>query len=254
MANTLSPKGQPVLEKRVTRISLSPLTVMPPKILASVQGEGTPRSFNHIISTITLSALRIVDTEQCHLSYGLKTSMRMLHYGGSVKVGIQFTDRWWEPKHKGGVSKTDRQTRIVVYPSYGIGDSASGTTMLVSYTWGQDALRQGALVKGQDPSPESILRRLIIEDLSEMHGIPYGTLAAKVKAFHQWDWYGDEFSIGEFIAARPIHCFFVLLFIPLGAFAHFGPGQFSILYPEVTQPAARGLLHIAGEATSVNHA
>ncbi|KAF8492942.1 amine oxidase [Gautieria morchelliformis] len=233
MARTLRPDGQPLLNKRVTRIMPSRLTVMPPKILASVHGEQTPRSFNHIVSTVTLGALRMMDTESCQLSYALKTAMRMLHYGGSVKVGIQFTDRWWEPRHKGGVSRTDRQTRIVVYPSYGIENGASGTTMLVSYTWGQDALRQGAFVQGHH-SAESILRKLILEDLAEMHEIPYDTLAKKVKAFHEWNWYGDSFSIG--------------------AFAHFGPGQFSTLYPEVTQPAARGLLHIAGEATSVNHA
>ena len=39
----------------------------------------------------------------------------------------------------------------------------------------------------------------------------------------------------------------------LGAFALFGPGQFSNLYPEVTKPVG-GLLHFAGEAASVHHA
>jgi Flavin containing amine oxidoreductase len=213
MAETLSPDGQPTFEKRVTRISPPLLTVTPPVLLASVHGEETPHTFNHIVSTVTLSALRMVDTEECNLSYALKTSMRMLYYGGSVKVGIQFTDRWWEPTHQGGVSRTDRQTRIVVYPSYGIGDSTSGTTILVSYTWGQDALRQGALVQGQGQgsSSESILLKLILEDLSEMHGIPYDTLAEKAEGFHEWNWYGNEFSIGELIAARPISTFFLCL-------------------------------------------
>ncbi|KAF8475407.1 amine oxidase [Gautieria morchelliformis] len=234
MAATLGPAGQPIFGKRVTRIALSRSKDWPPKILASVHDEHTPRSYNHIVSTIPLSALRMVDTEGCDLSYALKTGMRMLEYGGSVKVGIQFTDRWWEPTHQGGVSKTDRQTRVVVYPSYGIGDSDSGATMLVSYTWGQDALRQGALVQGPHSTAESILLKLILQDLSAMHEIPYDTLKNKVKAFHEWNWYGDAFTVG--------------------AWAAFGPGQFNTLYPEVTKPAAHGLLHFAGEATSVNHA
>jgi hypothetical protein len=38
-----------------------------------------------------------------------------------------------------------------------------------------------------------------------------------------------------------------------GAFALFGPGNFSALYPQVTQPVG-GVFHFAGEATSVHHA
>jgi hypothetical protein len=47
---------------------------------------------------------------------------------------------------------------------------------------------------------------------------------------------------------------FYRFFFLKGAFAYFGPGQFSNIYQEVTKPAAGGLLHFAGEATSVNHA
>ena len=38
-----------------------------------------------------------------------------------------------------------------------------------------------------------------------------------------------------------------------GAFALFGPSQFSTLFPLVVQPV-KGILHFAGEATSVHHA
>jgi len=50
--------------------------------------------------------------------------------------------------------------------------------------------------------------------------------------FH--DWYADKYC--------------------QGAFALYGPSQFAELYPHVVQPAAEGLLHFAGEATSVHHA
>lgn len=39
-----------------------------------------------------------------------------------------------------------------------------------------------------------------------------------------------------------------------GAFALFGPSQFSELWPHIVEPAADGLLHFAGEATSYHHA
>ncbi|KAG9080006.1 hypothetical protein FRC06_007194 [Ceratobasidium sp. 370] len=40
----------------------------------------------------------------------------------------------------------------------------------------------------------------------------------------------------------------------MGAYAFFGPGQFSSLYPSLTRPAAERRLHFAGEAISTCHA
>ena len=42
--------------------------------------------------------------------------------------------------------------------------------------------------------------------------------------------------------------------IVLGAFAFFGPGVYTDIYPEILQPAARGKLFFAGEATATGHA
>jgi hypothetical protein len=39
-----------------------------------------------------------------------------------------------------------------------------------------------------------------------------------------------------------------------GAFAFFGPGQFSTFYPDITVPAAHGNFHFAGEVASKHHA
>ena len=257
MAQTLLPDAQPILNKRV--INISPATSMAGGINVLVEGETNPRPYGHVISTVPLSCLRMVDVDSCNLSYALKTAIRTLHYDASVKVGIKFTDRWWEPLHKGGSSSTDRPTRVVVYPSYGIG--GSDATMLCSYAWSQDAMRLGALVHGPDSPSEKILVELVIQDLAVMHGIPYKTLKEKVVDYHAFNWYGNEFSCGESFATF----LFPRLFCTLGnsslnrgcltgAFALFGPGQFSNVYQEVTQPAAGGLLHFAGEATSVHHA
>lgn len=46
----------------------------------------------------------------------------------------------------------------------------------------------------------------------------------------------------------------ITLTLTLGAFAFFGPGEFSTLYRELCGGAAHGYLHFAGEALSVRHA
>lgn len=42
--------------------------------------------------------------------------------------------------------------------------------------------------------------------------------------------------------------------VSVGAFAFFGPGEFSSIYKSLTRPAANGHIHFAGEALSVRHA
>jgi monoamine oxidase len=193
MRDSLGPTPAIRYRKRVT--SISPSTNRP-GINVVVDGEAAPRTYSHVVSTMPLSCLRMVDTDSCNLPYALKTALRELHYEASVKVAIKFTDRWWEPQHKGGVSTTDRPTRVVVYPSYGIGGDVA--TMICSYTWSQDALRLGALVHGRDSLTEELLVRLILQDLAVMHGIEYETLNQKVVDYHAWNWYANEFSCGEF--------------------------------------------------------
>jgi monoamine oxidase len=46
----------------------------------------------------------------------------------------------------------------------------------------------------------------------------------------------------------------LFLAVVLGAFAFFGPGVYTDIYPAILQPAARGKLFFAGEATSTGHA
>lgn len=210
-------------------------------IVLTFDGVDKPLTFSHVISTVPFSCFRNIDTSKCDLPWKLKTAIRGLHYDASTKVGIKFKSRWWENLSKsqfkgfdqnGGVSTTDRPTRVVVYPSYGIGTD-TGATMIVSYTWAQDALRFGASCrKGRDS--EEHLKKVILRDLADMHGITdYNYLPNLVDDIDAWAWYNHENSAG--------------------AFALFGPGQFLSLYPQVTQPY-HGRLHFAGEATSVHHA
>jgi monoamine oxidase len=134
--------------KRVTKLAFNHDKSL---LEVGIAGESAPRSYAHVVSTVPFGCLRAIDTAGCSFPWALQTAIRTLHYDSSVKVGIQFSERWWEedkPKraHKGGASSTDRPSRTIVYPSYGIGQPGSGATMIASYTWAQDAARIGSLI------------------------------------------------------------------------------------------------------------
>jgi monoamine oxidase len=93
--------------------------------------------FGHVVSTATFAALRTINTEGVTMSYKQRQAIRSLGYGPATKVGIKFTSRWWEQngqKQFGGSSSTDRQSRVVVYPSYGLRESGPGVLM-ATYNW-----------------------------------------------------------------------------------------------------------------------
>jgi len=104
----------------------------------------------------------------------------------------------------------------------------------VSYNLGQDALRFGALARGHDSPDEAILLDIILRDLADIHGhdLDADYLRSLMVNYDVWAWYNHSNSAG--------------------AFAHFGPGQFSNIYCELTKPPA-GRLHFAGEAVSTKH-
>jgi monoamine oxidase len=110
MAANLTP-GRVWQGKRVTKVAPSKSSDDEHRqgLNVSVEGELKPRFYTHVISTVPLACLRMVDMEECKLSYALREALRGLHYKPSVKVGIRFQRRWWEEDlgHFGGVSKTD---------------------------------------------------------------------------------------------------------------------------------------------------
>jgi len=195
-------------------------------------------NFNYVISTIPLPSLRFVDLDMCNLSYAQLEGMRTLRYDSSCKVGIRFKSRWWQTLRsgsiKGGQSKTDRIIRTAVFPSYGVNDPDADAVMIASYTWSQDASRVGGLMRGRDSEAEAFLIENILEDLSLLHGVDLKFLRGELDDWCAFDWYADPHT--------------------LGAFALFGPGQFSNIYPAFGQGAAGGRLLFAGEALSAQHA
>lgn len=212
MANTLKPNNQPIMKKRV--VGIYPKTYSPfddseddgdatsdtdfKSVALKIEGERQPRFYEHIINTIPFGMLRLVDTRSCGFSYALDEAIRSLKYDASVKVAIKFTERWWERSpynQKGGLSKTDRPTRVVVYPSNGIG--GKDAVLLASYSWSQDALRFGALVQGNKSEAEQVLVDTILRDISDIHCIALPALKKMVVSHDAWDWYHYEYSSGK---------------------------------------------------------
>ena len=127
----------PSYKHRVTAIteesSGDPLQRMKVSVL------GKEEYFSHVVSTVTLSVLCTINTAGVRMNFNQREAMRALNYGQLIKVGIKFKTRWWEQNiinapQVGVASRTDRQVRVVVYPSYGLNDTGPGVLM-VSYNW-----------------------------------------------------------------------------------------------------------------------
>ena len=218
--------------------------------LLLVKGKsGESKAFSHVINTAPLSIQRTMDMSACDLTYKQREAIRTLHYDFSCKVGIKFKTRFWETASssankfpsdpiKGGQSSTDNPLRIVVYPSYGVDTIDAAAVMIASYTWAQDASRMGALCCGSGNSADVHDARrdeaikICLNYLTEIHGEIVNE--QYTGEYVVMDWYSEKYA--------------------QGAFALFGPGQFTDLFPNIVQPAAQGKLHFAGEATSVHHA
>ncbi|KAK1962107.1 L-amino acid oxidase [Colletotrichum sublineola] len=234
-------KNKPVLRNRVTDIKKNPNGTL--KLIVN----GTQEySYAHVISTVPLGALQAINMTELDLSYFEKNAIRTLNYDPSSKIGFKFKTRWWENlatgPFQGGQSFTDLPIRRCVYPSYGIDVPNAPGTMIASYVWGQDASRLGSYLNPHNPTtqapyqPESIdvMVNLVLRNLAELNGVSHEYLLSQFEGYHAYDWYGSAYSNG--------------------AFAIFGPGQFSSSLPWLMRPAANGHMHFGGEALSSGHA
>lgn len=183
--------------------------------------------------------------------WGTKQAIRALNYGSSCKVAIKFKTPWWQLApyniNKGGLARTDLPLRVCVYPSYNIQsrenpdwDPEKPSVLLCSYTWGQDASRLGALITPDSPAGEQELKKVALHNLALLHAsgpddyqYTLDKLNEQYVTHHAYDWYKDENMAG--------------------AFAYFGPGQFSNMWQEIIKPNAFGRLYMIGEAASAHH-
>lgn len=220
---------------RVTAIRKHPVpSLRPMRVL--LEGNPTERRFSHVITTTTTPCLQAMDLTGVRLQTDQREAIRVLRYEAAVKLGIKFSKKWWIEMgiNKGGQGKTDRPTRIVVYPSYALEDLADyGGVLLACYNSSTDATRLGALARGSDPTNQQLILDVVLHDLALMHDKPYTMLRDLVVAHHFHDWSRNEFSVG--------------------AWGDFAPGQFSNFFTSLQVPAAGGNLFFAGELTSIYH-
>ena len=207
-------------------------------------GSGNPSQtpYDTVFNTTTMGCLYQMDLSGLGLSEDMYTAIRSLSYDRSCKVAIVFTKPWWTSLiTDGGTSSTDMPIRTVVYPSW---DDGSGHAVLIaSYTWAQDASRMGSLISN-DPNPvvnvSDPLIQLVLDNLSKLWSNTQGgptvqELESMYVEHHAHAWSHDPITGG-------------------GAFALFGPGQFSQAYPQFQQGACDNHFFMCGEAVSANHA
>jgi monoamine oxidase len=175
-------------------------------------------SGDYAICALPFGCLRPIEAR---FSHEKQRAIRELNYSASTKVVMQVRSRRWETEDgvAGGAACTDLSIRRMNYPTPD--PATSRGVLLASYTWGQDALRWGAM-------DEETRIEQALDDVERIH--PWIREEFEVGASHAW--YSDPWAGG--------------------AFALFDPGQQSSLQPAVVAPEGRVLF--AGEHCSLYHA
>ncbi|KAI9686422.1 MAG: hypothetical protein M1822_003767 [Bathelium mastoideum] len=236
------------MSKVVKEISFNKKDSDSVKVDVSIDGEVEPRTYDAVFNSAPLGAMQQMHLEGLNLSYWTKSAIRSLGYGASCKVGIRFKTLWWIKDlgiTEGGVAKTDLPIRCCVYPSYNIykeyDPPEKPGVLLVSYTWSQEAERIGALINEESPAKEDELKKLLFHDLARLHAKTgddaeyqrlYDLISDNYLDHYAYDWYKNPRSVG--------------------AFAYFGPGQFSNMYKSLIKSDGKHV--IIGEAASAHHA
>ncbi len=177
---------------------------------------------DYAVCAIPFSVLRDIEILGRPFSRPKQKAIRELNYNASTKILFQVRHRFWEHEDGivGGTTVTDLPIRRIVYPSFSDPEQERGV-LLASYTWGQDALRWGAM------RPDQMIEQAL-EDVAQVH--PSVTDEFEVGAVQAW--YDDPYA--------------------RGAFALFEPEQQTRLQDAIVQPEGR--IHFAGEHTSLYHA
>jgi monoamine oxidase len=184
-------------------------------------GAGSYSARGHFaICTIPFSVLRSIEMLQ-PLSRAKQRAIRQLNYHASTKILVQVRERLWETEAGilGGATVTDLSVRRINYPTP---DPATRRgVLLASYTWGQDALRWGAM----DPRTR---QEQALDDLEQIHP----GIREVYEGGDSHSWYGDRWAGG--------------------AFALFAPEQQTDMHADIVSPEGRILF--AGEHCSLYHA
>ncbi|WP_043390163.1 flavin monoamine oxidase family protein [Archangium violaceum] len=192
---------------------------------------------DYLLVTIPFSALRHVNVTP-DFSYEKRRAIMELHYDSATKVLLEFSERFWEWNETewkknlggeyrghdsyGGGSVTDNPNRFLYFPSHPV-EGSRGGVILASYTWSDDASRW-------DSIPAEDRYNFALKGLTDIYGPGikrYFTGFGKTES-----WMENFYAFGEA--------------------AVFAPSQLTTLHPHI--PGAEGLVHFAGEHTSLKHA
>lgn len=204
------------------------------KVAKGTGEEIVTKEYPYVISTLPNGAYLSGELKTNffdHLSLSKAKAIRECRYMPSFKAFITFKTNFWaelgERQDVGlGVGTSDRSNRQIVYPSYGY--EAKGGVLQI-YCWAQDAERMGALTD-EERVNECLKGIAYLYPDADV----YGSFAGYKPEETTKTWFWDNHAGG-------------------GAFALFGPGQFTNLYPTLLTPEFDGLLNIAGECCSVHH-
>jgi monoamine oxidase len=172
---------------------------------------------DYAIVTLPFAVLRHIEVHPA-FSWPKQRAIRQLNYDASTKIFFQCRRRFWEQDDgiRGGGTLTDQAIRNLYYPEHG--QETGRGVILASYTWGQDAMRWGAI------DPEERIRQAV-ENVAEIHP----QILDEFEVGASYAWHDDEFAAG------------------VGAL--FDPGQETLLRDIISQPEGR--YYFAGEHTSI---
>ncbi|KAG8691046.1 hypothetical protein FRC08_010283 [Ceratobasidium sp. 394] len=185
------------------------------------------RRFHKVIIAIPPAALRLIPAPQ-RPAWPLdkEIAIRSMHFEAIWKMGMRFKERFWETMvpegglpEKGGQSVTDLPIRLVVLPSYGIGEKGPGVLLLYALLTDAQAWLP----------PSAVARRaLAIQCLDQVYPHVQGVEKLLIEtADVTW---ASSSAIGD---------------------ASFLPGQWATRFLPGCRPEKH--IHFAGEHLSYNH-
>ena len=214
-------KDNILLNHKVHRIIQRQQTVT---IQTRNQQTGKIESFESdlVIMTVPFSVFQFIEVFPYRsFSFDKWKAIRELHYVASIKIGIEFRDRFWEKEGLNGANTiSDFPNRYTYTPSRTGNDSGTGV-LLASYSWEDNAMLWNSLSEEQQITQS-------LEDLAKIHG---------PKVFEDYvtgasfSWSQNQFSGG--------------------CFTLFKPNQISEFEDSIKKPEGR--VHFAGEHTSDFH-
>lgn len=185
---------------------------------------GKKKTFDSVVVATTATAAQLIDFQPRLDFIDKYRVMRQLNYECATKILLSFNVSWWYTQEhiNGGQLITDLNLRNVYYPCI-INNRTDGGTLLVAYTYTQDALVWQSL-----SDFEAI--DLALEQLIQLH-----RSSPNLRDFFQGGkvqrWCGDPYSHG--------------------AFATFLPLQETYLYDQIKASVSN--IHFIGEHTSLIH-